>query len=115
LATNPTRAQQQACNHFAEALALIAEGSRLDGKGKLDQEALSVLAGQIASASSAFTRDEIVSKALEFRIRGLGLRSGTIDLLTLLDTEISPLQMLALTDAEFRELVAGIEAELGDL
>lgn len=115
MATKPTREQAKACDYFAEALVLITEGSRLDGKVRLAGEALSELASRIASASSAFTRDEIVSRALERRSRNLGLRSGTVDLLTLLDAEISPLEMLALTDVEFKELVAQVEGELGDV
>lgn len=38
MATKPTRFQQQACDHFAEALALIAEGARLDGRGEFDSK-----------------------------------------------------------------------------
>jgi hypothetical protein len=38
MATKPTRMQQQACDQLAEALVLITEASRLDGKAKFDAD-----------------------------------------------------------------------------
>ena len=35
MATKPTRQQQQASDNLAEALYLVAEAFRLDGKGRL--------------------------------------------------------------------------------
>ena len=114
MATKPTRAQQQACDHLAEALARIAEGVRLDGGGKLTPGDWSEIARRVAGASSAFGLDEIVARALEGRGRALGLRSGTAELLTLLEAETRPLEMLLLPDTEFREVIAKLEAELGE-
>jgi len=44
MATKPTRLQQQACDHLAEALYTITEAFRLDGRGKLDPGDLDELA-----------------------------------------------------------------------
>ena len=74
MATKPTRQQQQACDQFAEALVLITEGARLDGKGTLDPGDLAEIAGRLAKASS-FPLDEIVSRALERRGRQGGSRA----------------------------------------
>jgi hypothetical protein len=114
MATKPTRQQQQACDHFAEALGLITEGARLDGKGSFDAGDLAEVAGRLAKASS-FTVDEFVARALERRGRALGLRSGTAELLTLLEGEIKPLETLLLPDDMFRELVEKVEGDLGEV
>jgi hypothetical protein len=114
MATKPTRQQQQACDHFAEALGLITEAARLDGKGTFGAADLAEVAGRLAKASS-FTLDTIVARALERRCRALGLRSGTADLLTLLEGEIKPLETLLLPDDAFAELVEKMEGELGDV
>ena len=111
MATKPTRMQQQACDHLAQALVLITEAVRLDGKGTLDQEDLGVIAARMAQASSAFGLDEIVVKALERRGAGLGLPSRAAELLTLLDSDLRPLEMLLLADDEFRALVERLEEE----
>jgi hypothetical protein len=115
MATKPTRLQQQACDHFAEALVLITEGARLDGKGILGLGGLTEIARRIAQASSAFDLDTVIARALERRVRALALRSGTAELLTLLDTEIKPLEMLLLSDEEFKELIGKMEADLGEI
>jgi hypothetical protein len=113
LATRPTRRQQQACDQFAEALGLITEAARLnDGTGRFGADDLAVVADRLAKASS-FSRDEIVARTLERRGRALGLRPGTADLLSLLEGEIRPMETLLLPDDAFREIVAGIEEELG--
>jgi hypothetical protein len=115
MATKPTRMQQQACDQLAEALVLITEASRLDGRAKFDSNDLGVIAGKLAQASSAFSLDEIVARALERRAKRLGLPSSTAELLTLLDTEIKPLEMLLLPDDEFKALVERMQEELGEV
>jgi hypothetical protein len=112
MATLPTRLQQQACDHLAEALYLVTEASRLDGKGKLGG---AELAGLIARVSSAFTLDQIVARALERRGKALGLSPGHAEMITLLAVEVKPLEMLLLSDAEFRGLMDGLEQELGEV
>jgi hypothetical protein len=107
--------QQQACDHLAEALVLITEAARLDGKGKLDPDGLDVLAGKLAQASSAFDLDAIVARALERRGKILGLPSSAAELLTLLEAGIRPLEMLLLPDDEFKALVERMQEELGEV
>ncbi len=115
MATRPTKSQQKALGNFAEALVLIVEGARLDGKGKLDRDALHKIAEEVARASSAFGFDEIIIRALELRARAAGLPGSTAELLTLMDVAIQPLEMLLLPIDEFRTLVETLEAELGDI
>jgi hypothetical protein len=114
MATLPTRLQQQACDHLAEALYRVTEASRLDGKGRLGQAELETLAGLIARVSTAFTLDQIVARALERRGKALGLSPGRSELLTLLDVDVKPLAMLSLSDDELNELLARIDEELGN-
>jgi hypothetical protein len=113
MATRPTREQQQACDQFAEALGLITEGARRDGKGRLDRDDLSEIARRVAQASSAFSLDEIVARALERRCRALGFRAGSADLLMLMEDETGPLETLLFSDDEFKERVGKLEEELG--
>jgi hypothetical protein len=115
MATLPTRLQQQACDHLAEALYGVTEASRLDGKGKLGQAELAEIAGLIVRVSSAFTLDQIVARALERRGKALGLSPGHAEMITLLDVEVKPLEMLLLSDAEFRELADRMQEELGEV
>jgi hypothetical protein len=115
MATLPTKAQQKALENFAEALVLIAEGARLDGKGKLDRDEFLTIAEGIARASSAFGLDAIVIRALELRALAAGLPGGSVELLTLMDVEIGPPEMLLLPIEEFKALVETLEAELGDV
>ncbi len=115
MATNPTRQQQQACDHFAEALFLITQGARLDSRGTLDATHLTAIAERIAQASSAFNLDEIVARALGRRVTALGLPRNTADLLTLLDSDMKPLEMLLLDDGELRALVERLQEELGEV
>jgi hypothetical protein len=114
MATRPTRLQQQACEKRAQALLLITEAARLDG-GKLDKDDLRTIAERLAGASSAFTLDDVVVRAIERRGRDLGLPASTAELLTLLDSDIKPLEALLLTDDEFKALAAKMEEELGGL
>jgi hypothetical protein len=106
--------QQKACDHLAEALVLITQAARLDGMGKLDPEALGVIADRLAQAFSAFGLDEIVARALERRGRSLGLPGTTAELLTLMEADMMPLEMLLLSDDEFKALVERIQEELGE-
>jgi hypothetical protein len=114
MATKPTRMQQQACDQLAEALVLITGASRLDGKAEFDPDDLGVIAGKLVRASSAFSLDEIVARALERRAKTVGLPSSTAELLTLLEAEIRPLEMLLLPDDEFQALVERLQEELGE-
>jgi len=113
MATLPSRLQQQARDHLAEALYRITEAARLDGKGRLDQPDLAGLARLIGQVSSAFSLDQIVAKALELKAEGVGLSPGRAELITLMDVDISPVSMLLLDDDEFKGLVARIVDELG--
>jgi hypothetical protein len=114
MATKPTRMQQKACDNLAEALVLITDATRLDGLGKLDAEGLGVIAGYLAQASSAFGLDEIVARALERRGRYLKLPGTTVELLTLIEADMKPLEMLVLSDDEFKALIERIQEELGE-
>ena len=112
--TRPTKLQERACDRFAEALGLIAEGARLDGGGRFGEADLGEVVGRLARASSAFGPEQIVARALEGRGRALGHRAGTGELLTLLDGRIAPTAMLLLPDSEFNGLVESMEQELGE-
>jgi hypothetical protein len=113
MATLPTRRQQQASDLLAEALYRITEASRLDAKGKLDRADLAELARLIGQASSAFSLDQIVTRALELKAKGCGIAQIEIDMITLMDVEVTPINMLLLNDDEFKDLVARMEDELG--
>jgi hypothetical protein len=115
MATKPTRQQQQACDHFAEALFLITQGARLDERGKLEASDLTEVARRVVQASSAFGLDEVVARALGRRVKALGLLSDTADLLTLMDADIKPLEMLLLDDGEFKALIERLQEELGEV
>ena len=113
MATKPTRDQVRACDQFADALLLITQAARLDGKGKLDRDDLAVIAARLAGASPAFGLDGMVAVALERRGLALGLPPGTAELLTLLETGTRPLEALLLPDDQFRVLVERVQEELG--
>jgi hypothetical protein len=115
MATKPTRLQQQAGDHLAEALHLIAEAFRLDGRGKLAPEDLDQIARLIGPVSSAFPLDQIVVRALDRRAKALGLSSSAADLIALNEDQVRPLQTLLLGDGEFAELVQRLEEELGGI
>lgn len=115
MATKPTREQQQACDELATALLLVTTAVRRDGGGRFGAGDLADVVDRLVNASSAFGRDEIVARALEQRGRGLGLRSGTSDLLMLMEGQVVPLETLLLADDAFRDLIAALEEELGPL
>ena len=115
MATKPTRQQQLACDRLAEALVLITEAARLDGKGDFNHGTWDDIARRVARASSAFTLDDIVARALERRGRSLGLPSSIAGLLTLMEAEIKPLEMLLLPDDQFKALVERLQEELGEV
>ena len=48
------------------------------------------------------------------RRNGVGLRSGTAELLTLVESDVEPLASLLLSDDDYRALVDRAEAELGE-
>ena len=114
MATKPTRWQQQACDKRAHALLLIADAARLDG-GAPGKDDLQMIADRLARASSAFTLDDVVVRALEQRGRDLGLPASTAELLTLLEGDIKPLEALLLSDDDFKALAARMEEELGGI
>jgi hypothetical protein len=115
MATKPTRLQEKACDELADALHLIADAARLDGKGTFEPNDLAEVARLLNKASSAFDLDQLVARALERRVRPLGLRSGAVDLLLLMDSDVPPLEMLLLADDQIREMVEAMEAELGEV
>jgi hypothetical protein len=115
MVTKPTRMQEQACDRLAEALLLITEAARLDGRGTLDKDDLGEIARRLARASSAFRLDVIVARALERRGKALGLPSSAAELLTLMETEVPPPEMLLLPDDGFRALVERMQEELGEV
>jgi hypothetical protein len=115
MSTKPTREQVQARDQLAEALVLMTQAARLDGKGKFDRDDLDVIAGRLAQASPAFGLDGIVAGAIERRGRSLGLPSGLVELLTILDPNIRPLDLLLLTDDDLREFIDRLNEELGEV
>jgi hypothetical protein len=115
MATKPTRLQEQACDLLATVIVSVSEAARLDGKGSLDGRAFASIAELSARASSAFGLDTIIARALEIRGKSLGLRAGTAELVTLLETGKRPLDLLLLDDDGFRELVARLDEELGEV
>ena len=115
MSTKPTRQQDRGCDHLARALLLITEAARLDGRTPFDRVELAEVARRIARASTAFDLDAILARALEARGHALGLRSGTAELLTLVESEVEPLASLLLPDDDFKAIVAKAEAELGEV
>ena len=99
---------------WPKLLLLITQAARLDGMGRLDPESLGVIADRLAHATSAFGLDEIVARALERRGRYLELSGTTAELLSLVEVDMKPLEMLLLSDEEFKALVARIQEELGE-
>ncbi len=115
MSTKPTRQQDKGANHLAQSLLLITEAARLDGRSPLDSQELAELGRRIARVSTAFSLDEILARALESRGQALGLRSGTAELITLIEAGVEPLATLLLNDEDFKGLVARAEAELGEV
>lgn len=115
MSTKPTKLQLQARDRLAEALNLIADAARLDGRSQITPATWAVVAVHVARASSAFTLDEIVAKALERRALGIGLSPGMAELITLVESKTRPLDMLLLDDEEFRAIAAAADEELGGL
>jgi hypothetical protein len=113
--TKPTRGQEQACDLIAGALVSITLAARLDGSKAFGPAELRGLMVTLARASSAYEAETIVARALERRGRTLGLRSGTSELLTLLDNALSPIDALLLSDDDFRARVEAVEQELGEV
>jgi hypothetical protein len=115
MATKPSRRQERGCDRLAEALLGITECARLDGRAAFDGDDLREVGARLGKASSAFGLDQIVARALESRARGLGLRPGTGELLTLMECDVEPLAMLLLGDDDFRSLAESLERELGEV
>ncbi|MHB1556987.1 MAG: hypothetical protein ACYC61_05865 [Isosphaeraceae bacterium] len=114
MATRPTRLQQQACDKRAQAILLIAEAARLDG-GTLEKDDLGSIADRLAGVSPAFSPQDLVFRAIEQRVRALGLPGHTAELFTLLEGEITLLDALLMTDDKFKSLAERMEQELGDV
>jgi hypothetical protein len=110
--TRPTKGQQQACDRLADVLVGVTEAARLDGRSTFGAPELRELARLVARASSAFGTEVIVARALEQRGRALGLRGGTVELLSLIETATPPLELLLLPDEGFRAHVEAAEREL---
>ena len=115
MSTKPTRQQERGCDLLAQGLLVIAEAVRLDGLTTFDRVELAEVARRIARASTAFDLDAILARALESRGKALGLRSGTAELLTLIEDGVEPIAALLLPDDDFKALVAEAEAELGEV
>ncbi|MFO0911141.1 MAG: hypothetical protein U0794_22845 [Isosphaeraceae bacterium] len=111
--TKPTREQEQACAKLVEAILLVTEAARLDGKAPFGSAELNELVEWLTRATSVFGLDQIVARALEARGRKLGLRTGTGELLCLIEQDLPPLEFLLLNDDAFRAKVDAAEAELG--
>ena len=112
--TKPTREQEQACDRLAEALVLIAEAARLDARAPFGRPELNDVAALLTRATSAFGLDQVVARALERRGQTLGLRAGIGELLSLIEGDLPPLDMLLLPDDALRARVEAAEAELGE-
>ena len=115
MATNPTRQQQQACDHLAEALRLVVEAARLDGKMAWTIGESKALLALLAKAVGPFDGAEITRRALIRRVRAMGLPESAAELLTLLEGQVQPLEMLMWEDEKLKERVAELEEELGDV
>ncbi len=115
MATKPTRMQQQACDHLAQALLLVTEAARLDGGGRLGLESFREIVERLVRTSSAFGVDEVVARDVDRRARSLALPSSAAELLTLLDSDVSPLETLLLDDEGFKDLVERLMEELGEV
>ena len=115
MATKPTKLQTKARDDLAEALLLITGAARLDGRGSLDPPRFGEIAARVARVSSAYSQDEIVARAIERRALALGLPPTTAEMLTLVESEVKPLEMLLLDDDAFRALAATLDEELGEI
>ena len=113
MATLPTKLQVKARDGLSDALFLIAEAARVDPKSGFDARALEDVATRVARACTAFPRDEIVAKSLERRGREMGLPSALAELLTLVETSVSPFEMMLASDDAFRKIVVDLEQEIG--
>jgi hypothetical protein len=115
MATKPTKQQQQGREKLAQALVLISDAARLDGRPSLDAPSWAILAAHVARASSVFRLDEIIARSLELRALALGLSPATAEMITLVESATHPLDMMLLSDDDFRALAASMDEELGDL
>jgi hypothetical protein len=115
MATHPTKQQQLACDKLAEAVFLLTEAARLDARGSLSATDLDELIARVAKISAVFSQQEIVARALDRRIRALKLSESQAELLTLMESELTSVQMLRKDDDELRVLVAKLEEELGEI
>jgi hypothetical protein len=52
MATKPTREQQHSCDNLAEALLLITEAARLDGRGQFGAADLGEVAHRLTKAAT---------------------------------------------------------------
>ena len=115
MATKPTRQQDQACDLLARSLLDIAQAARLDGRAAFGPPEFIALAKALARASSAFDVEEIATRALGARVKAIGLRSDAVELLTLIDGGVGPIEAILADDEKLKEFVAQAEAELGEV
>ena len=115
MATKPTKLQAKARDDLAEALLLIAEAARLDGRAAMDPSAFREIAARIARVSSVYTLEDVFAKAVERRGLLLGFPPSTAEILSLAMTELEPIDILLRDDEGFRELAAKLNEELGEL
>ena len=115
MSTKPTREQARGADLLAQSLLLIAEAARLDGRSAFGKAEFIEVARMAARASSAFSVDEVAIRALESRVRSLGLRSDSVELLTLIDGGVGPVEALLADDEGLRGFVARAEEELGEI
>ncbi len=115
MATNPTRQQQQACDNLAEAIRLVFEAAKLDGKVTWTLGESNALVALLSKAVGPFDGAEITRRALIRRVRTMGMPESAAELLTLLDGEVKPLELMLWNDERLRGRVAELEAELGDV
>ena len=88
-------------------------GGRPTRRRQPEKDDLRMIADRLVQASSAFTLDEIVVRAIGHGDRFPRLPASTAELLTLLESDIKPLETLLLTDDEFKALAERMEEELG--
>ena len=114
MATKPTKSQVKARDIVADALLLIAEAARLNGRVTVESARFKEIAARLQWLS-VFSMDEVTASAIERRGLALGLAPSTAEILTLADTNVKPLDMLLLDDDSFRAMAARLDEELSEV
>ncbi len=115
MSTKPTRQQDRGCDQLAQALLLIAEAARLDGRSPLDRASWPNSPGgspgprprSTSTRSSPGPSKQGARRSASDRARPSCSRS--------IEGEVEPLATLLLSDDEFKALVAKAEEELGEV